>query len=118
MRNYIFLAIIIFLIAGAIAFLTFTKKGAKEVTTATGEKITTGLSEDQEVQTAEEGKNAPDFTLVDFEGNTVKLSDLKLHLHFRANDPGRRILHMPRSKLDYTLFGFQGSLVSFVSARV
>ena len=77
MRNYIFLAIIIFLIVGAIAFLTFTKKGAKEVTTATGEKITTGLSEDQEVQTAEEGKNAPDFTLVDFEGNTVKLSDLK-----------------------------------------
>ncbi len=77
MRNYIFLAIIIFLIVGAIGFLTFTKKGAKEVTTATGEKITTGLSEDQEVQTAEEGKNAPDFTLVDFEGNTVKLSDLK-----------------------------------------
>lgn len=65
------------MIVGAIAFLTFTKKGAKEVTTATGEKITTGLSEDQEVQTAEEGKNAPDFTLVDFEGNTVKLSDLK-----------------------------------------
>ncbi|MCH7541642.1 redoxin domain-containing protein [Patescibacteria group bacterium] len=77
MRNYIFLGIIIVLIIGVIAFLTLSKQQSKEVTTSSGEQVTTGLSEGQEIETAEEGKLAPDFTLVDFEGKTVKLSDLK-----------------------------------------
>lgn len=77
MRNYIFLGIIVVLIIGVIAFLTLSKQQSKEVTTSSGEQVTTGLSEGQEIETAEEGKLAPDFTLVDFEGKTVKLSDLK-----------------------------------------
>ncbi len=77
MRNYIFLGTIVVLIIGTIAFLTLSKQESKEVTTSSGEQVTTGLSEDQEIETAEEGKLAPDFTLVDFEGKTVKLSDLK-----------------------------------------
>lgn len=77
MKNFIFLGIVVVLIIGAIVFLTFTKKGAKEITTQSGEQVTTGISEDQDVKTAEEGKPAPEFTLVDFDDKVVKLSDFK-----------------------------------------
>lgn len=75
MKNFIFLGIVIVLIIAAIAFLTFSKNDAKEVITESGEQVTTGISEDQDVQTAEEGKPAPNFILVDFDDKVVKLSD-------------------------------------------
>ncbi len=77
MRNYILLGVVVVLIIGAIAFLTLSKNDSKKVTTDSGETVTTGLSENQDVQIAEEGKPAPDFTLVDFDDKVVKLSDLK-----------------------------------------
>ena len=76
-KNFIFLGIVVALIIGAVAFLTFSKNDAKEITTPSGEQVTTGISADQDVQTAEEGKPAPDFTLVDFDNKVVKLSDFK-----------------------------------------
>lgn len=75
MKKFIFPAVVIVIIIGAIAFLTFSKEGSKTVTTSEGEQVTTGVSE--ESQKAEEGQLAPDFTLVDFEGKSVKLSDFK-----------------------------------------
>jgi peroxiredoxin len=75
MRNSIILVILVGLIIGAIFFLNFSKEESKTVTTSEGEEVVTGVSESG--SKAEEGKEAPDFTLVDFEGKIVKLSDLK-----------------------------------------
>jgi len=74
MKNFMILGVIVVLIIGAVVFLTQKKESAKVVTSNTGETIETGVESGAE---AEEGKPAPDFTLVDFEGNSVKLSDLK-----------------------------------------
>lgn len=74
MKNFIILGVIVVLIIGAVFFLNKSKEESKTVTTSKGEQITTGVLSDAK---AEEGKPAPDFALVDFEGNTVKLSDLK-----------------------------------------
>ncbi len=77
MRNIIILIVIVILIVGTIIFLTQSKETSKEATSASGEQVTTGLSKDQPVSKAEVGKPAPDFTLVDLEGNIVRLSDFK-----------------------------------------
>lgn len=77
MKNYIFLGVVVVLIIGVVAFLSLSKNESKKVTTPSGEQVTTGLSKDQDVQTAQEGKPAPDFTLVDFDDKVVKLSDFK-----------------------------------------
>lgn len=75
MRNVILLIVVVVLIIGSIIFLNQSKEKSKKTTTSTGEQVTTGLT-DQSVE-AEEGKPAPDFTLVDFGGKPVKLSDLR-----------------------------------------
>jgi peroxiredoxin len=76
-RNLVALGIIIVLIIAAIAWLNFSKSESKEVSTSSGKQVTTGVSEKQANTQAEEGRPAPDFTLVDFEGNIVKLSNLR-----------------------------------------
>lgn len=74
MRNAIILVVIVVLIIGSVFFLNRSKEESKTVTTSGGEQITTGVLSDAKAQ---EGKMAPDFALVDFEGKTVKLSDLQ-----------------------------------------
>jgi len=75
MKNVIILVVIVIAILGAIFFLNRSKEESKTVETASGEQVTTGLVDS--ATKAKEGEIAPDFTLIDFEGNTVKLSDLK-----------------------------------------
>jgi peroxiredoxin len=75
MQRLIIAGVVIILIIGTILFLNSSKEKSKTVTTSGGEEVTTGLSDS--VGKAEEGKQAPNFTLVDFEGEVVKLSDLK-----------------------------------------
>ena len=74
MKNLVILGVIVVLIVGSIIFLTRSKEESKIITTSEGEQVQTGLLSGE---LAEEGKLAPDFTLVDFEGNLVKLSDFK-----------------------------------------
>ena len=74
MRNIIILVVIVVLIVGSIIFLTRSKEESKIVTTPEGEQVQTGLVVGG---SAKEGKLAPDFTLIDFDGNSVKLSDFK-----------------------------------------
>jgi cytochrome c-type biogenesis protein len=77
MRSLVPLGIIIVLIITAIAGLNLSKSESKEVSNSSGEQVTTGISEEQSDAKAEEGKAAVDFTLVDFEGSVVKLSDFR-----------------------------------------
>lgn len=74
MRNVIILIVLVVAIIGAIIFLNRSKEESRTVTTEDGEQIITGITSDTK---AEEGGEAPDFILVDFEGRLVKLSDLK-----------------------------------------
>lgn len=74
MRNIISLVIIVAAIIGVVIFLDRSKEESKTVTTESGEQVITGIASSEK---AEEGKEAPDFTLVGFGGNLVKLSDFR-----------------------------------------
>ena len=74
MRNVAILAIIVILIVGAVFFLSQSKEESRTVTTESGDQVTTGAVGDTK---AEEGKPAPDFSLVDLDGKVVKLSEFR-----------------------------------------
>ena len=75
-RSILILIVLIALIAGAVIFLNRSREESKLVTTPGGEQVETGVTEVE--PGAEELENqAPDFTLLDFDGNLVKLSDFR-----------------------------------------
>lgn len=74
-KNILGLVIIIILIITAVVLLTREKKQSEIVTTPDGEEVVTGLVDSG--AKAEVGNLAPDFILIDFEGNPVKLSDFR-----------------------------------------
>lgn len=74
-KGVLVLAIIVILIIAAVVLLTRVKEKSEVVTTPGGEEVITGLV-DSGVK-AEVGNPAPDFVLIDFEGNPVKLSDFR-----------------------------------------